>query len=79
MNTSSEFILFTTPTCPNCKMAEKIFEKKGIKYKTVDATQRQDLVEKYNISTAPTLLVESAKGEDVIIPTLPKIMNFISK
>lgn len=79
MNTSSEFILFTTPTCPNCKMAEKIFEKKGIKYKTVDATQRQDLVEKYNISTAPTLLVESAKGEDVIISTLPKIMNFISK
>lgn len=79
MNTSSEFILFTTPTCPNCKMAEKIFEKKRIKYKTVDATQRQDLVEKYNISTAPTLLVESAKGEDVIIPTLPKIMNFISK
>lgn len=79
MNTSSEFILFTTPTCPNCKMAEKIFEKKGIKYKTVDATQRQDLVEKYNISTAPTLLVESAKGEDVIIPTLSKIMNFISK
>lgn len=79
MNTSSEFILFTTPTCPNCKMAEKIFEKKGIKYKTVDATQRQDLVEKYNISTAPTLLVESAKGEDMIIPTLPKIMNFISK
>lgn len=79
MNTSSEFILFTTPTCPNCKMAEKIFEKKGIKYKTVDATQRQDLVEKYNISTAPTLLVESAKGEDVIIPTLSKIMNFINK
>lgn len=79
MNTSSEFILFTTPTCPNCKMAEKIFEKKGIKYKTVDATQRQDLVEKYNISTAPTLLVETNKGEDVIIPTLPKIMNFISK
>lgn len=79
MNSSNEFILFTTPTCPNCKMAEKIFEKKGIKYKTIDATQRQDLVEKYNISTAPTLLVESTKGEDVIIPTLPKIMNFISK
>ena len=79
MNSSNEFILFTTPTCPNCKMAEKIFEKKGIKYKTVDATQRQDLVEKYNISTAPTLLVETNKGEDVIIPTLPKIMNFISK
>lgn len=79
MNSSNEFILFTTPTCPNCKMAEKIFEKKGIKYKTIDATQRQDLVEKYNISTAPTLLVETNKGEDVIIPTLPKIMNFISK
>ena len=79
MNSSNEFILFTTPTCPNCKMAEKIFEKKDIKYKTVDATQRQDLVEKYNISTAPTLLVETNKGEDVIIPTLPKIMNFISK
>lgn len=79
MNSSNEFILFTTPTCPNCKMAEKIFEKKGIKYKIIDATQRQDLVEKYNISTAPTLLVETNKGEDVIIPTLPKIMNFISK
>lgn len=79
MNSSNEFILFTTPTCPNCKMAEKIFEKKGIKYKTIDATQRQDLVEKYNVSTAPTLLVETNKGEDVIIPTLPKIMNFISK
>jgi hypothetical protein len=34
----TELMLFTSPTCPNCKMAKMLLDKEGIKYKNIDAT-----------------------------------------
>lgn len=47
--------LFTTKTCPNCKIAKEML--KGEEYQIIDAEENQDLVRKYGIMQAPTLVV----------------------
>ena len=44
-----------TKTCPNCKIAKEIL--KGEDYQIIDAEENQDLVRKYGIMQAPTLVV----------------------
>ncbi len=47
--------LFTTKTCPNCKIAKEMLE--GQDYQLVDAEANPALVEQYGIMQAPTLVV----------------------
>jgi ribonucleoside-triphosphate reductase len=47
--------LFTTKTCPNCKIAKEILKDET--YKIIDAEENQDLVVKFGIMQAPTLVV----------------------
>ena len=54
---TNELLLFTTKTCPNCKMAKMILDKAGIKYTMIDAEDQRDLTYKYGVQKAPTLLV----------------------
>ncbi|MDD6213144.1 MAG: ribonucleoside triphosphate reductase [Clostridiales bacterium] len=53
--------LFTTKTCPNCRMAKQFLN--GLDYQVVDAEQEQDLVKKYDVMQAPTFIVE--KGGEI--------------
>ena len=53
--------LFTTQTCPNCKIAKEFL--KDEQYVVLDAAQHPELVKKYSIMTAPTLVV--INGNDV--------------
>ena len=46
--------LFTTMTCPNCKIAKTYLE--GIPYEVIDAEQNLELVSEYAIMQAPTLV-----------------------
>lgn len=54
-----EILFFTTKTCPNCKMAKSFLEKGGIVYRAVDAEENPDLVKKFGIKQAPSLVVVS--------------------
>ncbi len=47
--------LFTTKTCPNCKLAKEILS--GTDYIIIDAEENAELVERYGIMQAPTLVV----------------------
>ena len=47
--------LFTTKTCPNCRLAKEYL--KNIAYIPVDAEESPELVQRYKISSAPTLVV----------------------
>ncbi len=49
--------LFGTKTCPNCKVAIKLFDKEGIKYKYIDAEEDVKLTKELNIKKAPTLII----------------------
>ncbi|MCQ2435880.1 MAG: ribonucleoside triphosphate reductase [Clostridia bacterium] len=58
----NEIILFTTPNCPNCKMATMFLEKGGVKYTKLIAEENPALVEKYGIKQAPTLVAVTDSG-----------------
>ena len=59
---AQQVLLFTTKTCPNCKLAKKTLDDAGIAYTVVDAEEEVELTKQFNISQAPTLIV--IDGED---------------
>ena len=57
-----EALLFTTKTCPNCAVAKRMLAEAGIGYRTVDAEENAELVERYGVMQAPTLIVPGENG-----------------
>jgi anaerobic ribonucleoside-triphosphate reductase len=55
-------LLFTTKTCPNCKIATRSLENAQIDYKLIDAEENEDLVKRYGVMQAPTLIVIDRDG-----------------
>ena len=49
--------LFTTKTCPNCKLAKEYLQ--GIAYVPIDAEENMELAVRYGVMQAPTLVVVS--------------------
>lgn len=47
--------LFTTKTCPNCRLAKEYLKKE--KYVQIDAEENMELVGRYGVMQAPTLVV----------------------
>ncbi len=47
--------LFTTKTCPNCKLAKEYL--KNEKYVVIDAEENMELAQRYGVMQAPTLVV----------------------
>ncbi len=62
-----KYYLFTTKTCPNCKMAKTFLDGAGINYEVIDAEEQVDLVKKYNIRQAPTLVVSEGDSAEVYV------------
>ena len=59
---TSDILLFKTATCPNCKAAAALLDKAGIKYQALNADEQPELVAKYGIKQAPTLIINTANG-----------------
>ena len=59
-----KLMLFTTPTCANCSFSKKALSDAGIDYEVMDAVENRELIEKYGILQAPTLVVLSGEGTD---------------
>ena len=49
-------LLFTTKTCPNCRLAKASLDKAGLKYQVIDAEENPELCKKYKVMQAPTLV-----------------------
>ncbi len=62
----SSLILFTTKTCPKCRMAKMFLDGAGIAYETVLADENAELVSKYGIKEAPTLVAVNETGFEKI-------------
>ena len=54
--------LFTTKTCPNCRIAKEAL--KGQAVEIIDAEEHADLVEKFGVRQAPTLVVVRGDGAE---------------
>ena len=73
---ASELLLFTTRTCPNCKRAEAMLQKAGIAFTKVVSEESQDLVSRYDVQQAPTLVVLGGE-EPVRIVGIGPVLQFI--
>ncbi len=60
LETGVKKYLFTTKTCPNCRIAKQMLQ--GEEYTLVDAEENQELVSRYGVMQAPTLVV--VDGDD---------------
>ena len=49
--------LFTTKTCPNCKLAKEYLQ--GVEYEIIDAEENMELAQRFGVMQAPTLVVVS--------------------
>ncbi|MBR6768195.1 MAG: ribonucleoside triphosphate reductase [Clostridia bacterium] len=54
-------MLFTTPTCPNCKIAKAKLDKAGVAYEVINANENAELVGRFGVKGAPTLVVAGSK------------------
>ena len=68
-------MLFTTKTCPNCRIAKAALDKSGLSYQVVDAEEDPDLCRKFNIQQAPTL-VSITDGVATVITNASQIRSF---
>jgi ribonucleoside-triphosphate reductase len=62
-----DIMLFTTKTCPNCETAKGILDEAGIGYKVVDAMENAQLRSKYEVMSAPTLVVSNGDSAEKVI------------
>ncbi len=61
---NTNVLLFTTKTCPNCKMSKMMLDKAGIDYLVVDAEDEKELTYRFGVRKAPTMLVENGETFD---------------
>ena len=66
--------LFTTKTCPNCKIAKQML--KDVPYVLIDAEENAELTKKYGVMQAPTLVV-SANGQVTKFANVSNIKKFV--
>ena len=71
-------LLFTTKTCPNCKMAKMLLEKAGIEVEIVDAQEHPEVAKEYGVTKAPTLLI-GWEGEAFRLENVSDIKRFIEE
>ena len=69
-------MLFTTKTCPNCKMAKMLLEKAGIEVQILDASENKELAKEMGVMKAPTMFV-TKDGKQLKLDNVSDIKKFI--
>ncbi len=70
--------LFTTKTCPNCRIVKPMLDRAGISYQVMDAEENLELAQKYHLTQAPSLV--AVTGDTfTVYPGVSAISNYISQ
>ena len=75
---NSQIMLFTTSTCPNCRVAKRMLKESDIPYAVMEAEKNVPLVKEYEIYKAPTLVVVE-DGKVAKFANLSEIKAFIDQ
>ena len=77
---TDKLILVTTKTCPNCQAAKNYLNQAGIEYDVIlaDEADGAKIAGQYNISAAPTLIVQSGE-EAELYSNVSNIRAYIGK
>ena len=54
---ADDILLFKTATCPNCRTAIAMLDKAGVDYKVLNPNDERELVDKFDVKQAPTLVL----------------------
>ena len=73
----TKVMLFATKTCPNCKIACKFLDEAGVSYEKLYADEHLDLIAKYGIKQAPTLVVVENGVEIAKAANLSNVKKYI--
>ena len=74
---SGKAILFSRVTCPNCRVAEGLLNKAGVAFEKLIAEENLELVRKYGVKGAPTLVVTD--GENAVsYYSVPEIKKYLA-
>ncbi len=69
--------IYTTPTCTYCRMTKEFFKENNVQYEEynvgIDATRRQEMVDKSGQMGVPVIAVETNDGEEQIIVGFDKV------
>jgi len=68
--------LFTTATCPNCRMAKNFLSQANVQFKEILATDNPELTKSLNVTQAPTLVVVR-EGQVNLVENVSNIRKFI--
>ena len=75
---ADKLYLFTTKTCPNCRIVKPMLERAGISYQVMDAEENLELAQKYHLTQAPSLV--AVTGDTfTVYPGVSAISNYISQ
>ena len=66
-------ILFTTKTCPNCKVAAALLEKAGVVFEKLLVEENRELAQRYGIKQVPALI----DGEQIYVG-VPAIKQYLA-
>ena len=74
-------ILFTTKTCPNCKIIKQFLDSNNIEYAEVHVDEQPEVATRFGITQAPTLLVPAERIGDAcsVISGVSRIMEYFKK
>ena len=70
---TGSLILFTTKTCPNCKVAAALLEKAGIVFEKLLVEENRGLAQKYGFKQVPALI----DGEQIYVG-VPAIKQYLA-
>ncbi len=75
---ADKLYLFTTKTCPNCRIVKPILDRAGISYEVMDAEENLELAQTYRLTQAPSLV--AVTGDTfTVYPGVSAISNYISQ
>ena len=75
---ADKLYLFTTKTCPNCRIVKPILDRAGISYEVMDAEENLELAQTYRLTQAPSLV--AVTGDTfTVYPGISAISNYISQ
>ncbi len=74
---ANEVLLFTTKTCPKCRIAKDMLGKAGVEYTPILAEEQPELARKYGIRQAPSIIFKD-DIDDKLFTGLSDIQHMIN-